>query len=324
MTKQIAIVVPCYNEEAVLEETMRVLQAELNRLIETQKISNDSRVYFVDDGSRDRTWQVIDAIVQRGAPAVGIKLSRNRGHQNALLAGMWLAEGDAIISIDADLQDDVTAIGRMVDEFNRGSDVVYGIRSSRETDTYFKRATARSFYRLLALCGVETVYDHADYRLLSRRALEAVKQFREVNLYLRGIVPLVGFKSSTVEYDRAKRFAGESKYPLRKMLALAVEAITSFSVAPLRVISCFGFLLSSISFAVTFWVLCVRLFTNDSVPGWASTALPIYFLGGLQLLSLGVIGEYVGKVYIETKGRPRFIVEAVTSGAEVALPVAQE
>ncbi|WP_233862460.1 glycosyltransferase family 2 protein [Paraburkholderia adhaesiva] len=323
MTKRIAIVVPCYNEEAVLEETMRVLQNELNRLIEAEKISSDSRIYFVDDGSRDRTWQVIDAIVQRGGPAIGIKLSRNRGHQNALLAGMWLAEGDAIISIDADLQDDVTAIGRMIDEFDRGSDVVYGIRSSRETDTYFKRVTARSFYRLLALCGVETVYDHADYRLLSRRAMDTIKQFREVNLYLRGIVPLIGFKSSTVEYDRAKRFAGESKYPLRKMLGLAIEAITSFSIAPLRAISCVGFLLSSMSFTVTFWVLCVRLFTDRAVPGWASTALPIYFLGGLQLLSLGVLGEYIGKIYIETKARPRFIVEAVTSRSELALPVEQ-
>jgi glycosyltransferase involved in cell wall biosynthesis len=320
MTKRIAIVVPCYNEEAVLEETMRCLQTQLNLLVDAGKITPDSRVYFVDDGSRDGTWNMIDKMVRSGAPAVGIKLSRNRGHQNALLAGMWLAEGDAIISIDADLQDDVSAIGKMVGEFEGGADVVYGIRRSRETDTPFKRLTARGFYRLLALCGIETVYDHADYRLLSRRALDAIKEFREVNLYLRGIVPLIGFKSSSVEYDRAKRFAGETKYPLRKMLALAVEAITSFSVAPLRVISCFGFLLSATSFLVTFWVLSVRLFSNSAIPGWASTALPIYFLGGLQLLSLGVIGEYVGKIYIESKARPRFIVEAVAAESGLKLP----
>ncbi|CAB3780883.1 glycosyltransferase family 2 protein [Pararobbsia alpina] len=312
MTKQIAIVVPCYNEEAVLKETMRRLNHELTSLKDAGKITRDSRVYFVDDGSHDKTWGIINEFVQTGAPAIGIKLSRNRGHQNALLAGLWIAKGDAVITIDADLQDDVAAIGKMIDEFDCGSDVVYGIRDSRETDTVFKRLTAHTFYKLLTTCGIETVYDHADYRLLSRRAVEALKEFREVNLYLRGIVPLIGFKSSSVKYDRAKRFAGETKYPLRKMVTLALEAITSLSVAPLRLISAFGFLLSAASFAITFWAIGVRLFTNEAIPGWASTVLPIYFLGGLQLLSLGVIGEYVGKIYLESKSRPRFIVEAVS------------
>lgn len=311
MSKRLAIVVPCYNEEAVLSETMRSLHRQLDLLVAAGKISSDSCIYFVDDGSTDRTWELISSFAQSGAPAVGIKLSRNRGHQNALVAGLWTAQGDAVISIDADLQDDVTAMSQMVDDFLLGADVVYGIRDSRASDSPFKRLTARAFYKVLAACGVETVYDHADFRLLSRRAVDALKEYREVNLYLRGIVPLVGLRSTAVRYDRSERFAGDTKYPFSKMVALAVEGITSLSVAPLRLISICGLLLSATSFLVTFWVLCVRLFTADAVPGWASTALPIYFLGGIQLLSLGVIGEYVGKIYIESKGRPRFFIDAV-------------
>lgn len=309
--KTIAVVVPCYNEESVLEETMRRLQAQLNALVEAGRIRADSRVYFVDDGSRDATWTLIGDFVARGAPAVGIKLSRNCGHQNALLAGLLSAQGDAVITIDADLQDDVAAIGAMVEQYARGADVVYGVRRRRDADAWFKRVSARAFYRLLALCGAQTVHDHADYRLLSRRAVEAVREYREVNLYLRGIVPLIGLPSAVVPYDRAARYAGTTKYPLRKMLGLAIEAITSFSPLPLRAISAFGLLISFGSFGATLWVISVRLLTDRSVPGWASTALPIYFLGGIQLLALGVIGEYVGKTYIETKARPRYIVEAV-------------
>lgn len=314
----LSVVVPCYNEEEVLPETVTRLAQVLEGLRAAGKISEASRVYFVDDGSRDKTWRLIEDFVAAGKPVVGVKLSRNRGHQNALLAGLFSAEGDAIVSVDADLQDDLGAIEKMLDAHMQGADVVYGVRRRRDTDTFFKRFTAESFYKVIAFMGAQTVFNHADYRLMSRRAVEALKEYREVNLFLRGIVPLIGYTSAVVEYDRAARFAGESKYPLKKMLALSAEAITSFSVYPLRLISLMGFCVSAGSVAVTLWALFVAITNDRAVPGWASTVLPIYFLGGVQLLALGVIGEYVGKIYMETKGRPRFVVERICARADEA------
>jgi glycosyltransferase involved in cell wall biosynthesis len=249
---------------------------------------------------------LIESYVEQGLPVVGVKLSRNRGHQNALLAGLFAADGEAIVSVDADLQDDLGAIEKMFDHFETGCDVVYGVRRRRDSDSFLKRTTAEAFYRLMNWFGAETVFNHADYRLLSRRAVDALKDYREVNLFLRGIVPLIGFRSAIVEYDRVARFAGESKYPLRRMISLSLNAITSFSITPLRIISATGLIVSSASALLGLWVLGVALFTDRTVAGWASTVLPIYFLGGIQLLSLGVIGEYIGKIYMETKARPRF------------------
>ena len=310
----LSIVVPCYNEQEALPETSRQLLAQRDRLVAAGKISDDSRVVFVDDGSRDRTWAMIEEYAASGRPVVGIKLSRNRGHQNALLAGLFAARGDAIVSVDADLQDDIGAIEAMVDHYRQGCDVVYGVRSSRRTDTMFKRFTARAFYWLMERLGAQTVRDHADYRLMSRRAIEALREYGETNLYLRGIIPLLGFPSATVEYARKARVAGESKYPLRRMISLALNAVTSFSVVPLRLISAMGFLVFLGSLFVLVWTLWVALFTNRAVPGWASITLPIYFLGGIQLLSLGVIGEYLGKLYVETKRRPRYFIERIVEG----------
>lgn len=307
----LAVVVPCYNEQEVLPETASRLAELLNRLIAAKKISKQSRIYFVDDGSRDRTWEIVQSLIAGGAPVVGVKLSRNRGHQNALLAGLFAAEGDAIVSIDADLQDDINAIEEMVDHYRNGCDVVYGVRKRREKDSFLKRFSAEGFYRLIALLGAQTVFNHADYRLLSRRAVEALKEYREVNLFLRGIVPLIGFRSAIVYYDRDVRFAGESKYPLRKMIALALDAVTSFSVVPLRFITLLGFLVFFFSVVMSGYVLWIRLFTDIAVPGWASTTLPVYFLGGIQILCLGVIGEYLGKVYSEIKARPRYFIEEI-------------
>jgi len=313
----LAVVVPCYNEEEVLPETASRMFALFDRLIAADKISPQSRVYFVDDGSRDRTWEIIQSLSQRGLPVVGIKLSRNRGHQNALLAGVFTAEGDAVVSIDADLQDDINAIETMVDRFSEGCDIVYGVRKRRETDTFLKRFTAESFYRLIAVLGAQTVFNHADYRLLSRRAIEALQEYREVNLFVRGIVPLIGYRSAVVQYDRDARFAGESKYPLRKMIALALDAVTSFSVVPLRFISLLGFMVFLFACIMSGYVLWIRLFTEIAVPGWASTTLPVYFLGGAQILCLGVIGEYLGKLYSEVKARPRFIIEDIARPPQI-------
>lgn len=318
---KLQIVVPCYNEETVLPEAARQFDALLGRLIETGRISADSRVTFVDDGSRDRTWALIEREAAARGRVAGIRLSRNRGHQNAVLAGMMSVEGDAIVTIDADLQDDIEAIGAMVEEHRGGCDIVYGVRANRSTDTLFKRGSAMLFYRLLGLFNVELVYNHADFRLMSRRAIEALRQYREVNLYLRGIVPLIGFRSTTIEYDRKARFAGESKYPLKKMLKLALEAITSFSTLPLQVISILGFMVFLATMAISVWVLWVSLFTDRAVPGWASTVLPMYFLGGIQIFCLGVVGAYLGKVYGEIKARPRYFVEQTVgapSGPEPA------
>lgn len=307
----LGIVVPCYNEEEVLPETARRLSDLLARLAAAGKIRAESAVYFVDDGSRDKTWQVIEGLAAGSAMFHGIKLSRNRGHQNALLAGLFTAPGDALVSIDADLQDDVDAIEKMVDAHLRGVDIVYGVRRQRATDTFAKRNTALLFYRLMAALGAESVYNHADFRLMSRRSIEAMQNFGEINLFLRGMVQLVGFRSEIVHYDRAERFAGESKYPLRKMLAFAVEGITSFSVVPLRIITSLGFLVSLGAMGVAAWALFVRLFTHSAVPGWASTVVPIYLIGGIQIMCMGVIGEYVGKIYSEVKRRPRYVIEQV-------------
>lgn len=306
---KLQIVVPCYNEEPVLPETARQLDALLDRLIVGGKVSGDSRITFVDDGSRDRTWALIEQEAQARSRVAGLRLSRNRGHQNAVLAGMLSVDGDAVVTIDADLQDDIEAIGRMVDEYRGGCDIVFGVRADRSSDTLFKRGTAELFYRLLALAGIEAVHNHADFRLMSRRAIEALRQYREVNLYLRGIVPLIGFRSTCIEYDRKPRFAGESKYPLSKMLRLALEAVTSFSTVPLQVISALGFVVFLGSIAISLWVLWVSLFTDRAVPGWASTVLPMYFLGGIQILCLGVVGAYLGKVYSEIKARPRYFID---------------
>jgi polyisoprenyl-phosphate glycosyltransferase len=306
---KVSIIVPCFNEEKVLPETTKRLAELLATLMHAEKIAPGSRIYFVDDGSRDGTWEIVEESSKRDGCIAGIKLSRNRGHQNALLAGLFTADGDVLISLDADLQDDLGAIPTMIEQYAGGCDVVYGVRSNRSSDGTFKRATATGFYGLMRWLGAESVSNHADFRLMSRRAIEALKLFREVNLFLRGIVPLVGFRSAIVTYERRERFAGTTKYPFRKMLSLALEAITSFSVVPLRLITFIGFFVFSFSAMMVLWTLWVRLFTNEAVPGWTSTTLPIYLLGGLQILCLGVIGEYLGKLYQETKNRPRYIIE---------------
>lgn len=307
--RRLSIVVPCYNEEEVLPETVKRLRALLDQLTKSGKVAADSQVIFVDDGSRDRTWELVRQFNAEDARIGGVKLSGNRGHQTALLAGLFAAQGDAIASIDADLQDDVGAIERMVDAYLQGHEVVYGVRQSRAVDTAFKRSTAESYYRVLSALGVKIVHNHADFRLLSRRALESLKQYSEVNLFIRGIVPLLGYRSTTVYYDRAERFAGESKYPLRKMLALAFDGVTSFTAAPLRMIAFLGIFVSLLSLGMMVWVLWVKIFTTAALPGWASSVIPIYFLGGIQLLSIGVLGEYVAKLYFETKRRPRYFIE---------------
>ena len=313
MTVRLAIVVPCYNEEEVLPETNRRLLALLTRLQELQLASADSSVHYVDDGSRDGTWALIESLAAADTRVHGIKLSRNRGHQNALLAGLMSVEGDAIVSIDADLQDDVSVIEAMVLEFIGGAEVVCGVRDSRRTDTVFKRRTALLYYGLMKKMGVDLVHNHADFRLLGRRAVNALRQYDEVNMFLRGIVPLIGYRSATVKYDRAERFAGVSKSPLRKMLTFAAEGITSFSIVPLRLITLFGFLVSGLSFAMILFIIYGALVMSAVIPGWASSVVPIYFLGGIQLLSIGILGEYVAKIYLETKRRPRYFIEKSVS-----------
>ncbi len=303
------VVVPCYNEEAVLPETAKRLRAKLRALIKAGTVSPKSRVLFVNDGSRDATWEIISKLHEVDPIFCGADLSRNRGHQNALLAGLMTAKdrADLVISMDADLQDDVEAVDAMVEKYMAGADVVYGVRSSRKKDSFFKRFTAESFYRLMDALGAETVFNHADYRLLSKRALEGLAEFKEVNLFLRGIVPMVGFKSDTVEYERGERFAGESKYPLKKMLSFALEGVTSLSVKPIRMITALGFLVFLISLGMIVYNI-VRWATGNTVAGWASLSCSVWLIGGLILLSLGVVGEYIGKIYLETKGRPRFLI----------------
>jgi polyisoprenyl-phosphate glycosyltransferase len=307
----LSIVLPCFNEEAVLADTYARLSCLRGQLIAKGKISQRSEILFVDDGSSDATWDLIDSWVREGEPVVGVKLSRNCGHQNALLAGLSSAKGDAIITIDADLQDDECAIEQMLNAFHEGNEVVYGVRAKRDVDTWFKRTTARTFYRGMRAMGVQTVFDHADYRLLSRRAVKYLSHFNEVNLFLRGVVPLLGLRSAVVHYDRHARLAGESKYPFKKMVEFALNGITSFSVAPLRAITFLGFAVSLVCVILSVWALAVKLTSENAVPGWASTILPIYFLGGIQLFCAGVLGEYVGKIYMESKRRPRFLIEKV-------------
>ena len=311
------IVIPCYNEEKVLPVTAPLFRNKLKSLIDAGKISENSRIMFVDDGSGDKTWEIISSLSKGENCFCGISLSRNRGHQNALLAGLMEAKSlcDVTISIDCDGQDDLDAMDKMVDEYLGGADIVYGVRDSRKTDTVFKRATAHLFYKFLKLMGAETVYNHADYRLMSAKALEALSKFREVNIYLRGMVPMVGFKSTCVYYDRRERLAGKSHYPLRKMLSLAVSGITSLSIKPIRLIAAFGFFVAAVSLLGIIWSI-VMLVLHKTVPGWASTVSIICFLGGIQLLSLGVIGEYIGKMYLEIKGRPRYIIDRRTNEEE--------
>ena len=308
--KTIYFVVPCYNEQEVLPETSKRLLQKLESLIENCKISQESRIVFVDDGSRDDTYSIISKLHQQDERFCGIKLSRNRGHQNALLAGLMTVKDkcDAAISLDADLQDDIDVIDAFIDKFLEGCDVVYGVRSSRKTDTGFKRTTALAFYKLMLFLGVEMVYNHADYRLMSSRALNALSDFKEVNLFLRGIVPLVGFKSATVSYERHERFAGESKYPLKKMLAFAIDGITSFSVKPIRMVFGLGVIIFLCSILVLIYSF-IRWLCGHTVTGWTTTILSIWALGGIQLLSLGLVGEYIGKIYKEVKARPKFIID---------------
>lgn len=306
---EVSIVVPCYNEQAVLPEIAKRLVALLASLSDAGKVAPSSRIYFVDDGSKDGTWNLIESLAAESSAIKGIKLSRNCGHQIALLAGLLTVSGDAAISVDADLQDDLAAIEPMIDAFKNGSEIVYGVRKRRDTDTLLKRFTAKIYYRLLARLGVEIVFNHADYRLMGRRALKALSCYEEVNVFLRGLIPQLGFKTATVFYDRQERFAGESKYPLGKMLALAWNGVTSFSAAPLRLITGLGFVIALCSLALTVWALSVRLFGHSAVPGWASSVVPIYFLGGVQLFAIGLIGEYLAKTYLEAKRRPRFFIE---------------
>lgn len=309
----LAIVIPCYNEEEVLPITSGLFKAELEDLVAKGKVDPASHVLLVNDGSRDRTWELIEGLAASDPAFRGCSLSRNRGHQNALLGGLMEARGhcDATISIDCDGQDDIATMEAMVDAYLDGCDVVYGVRSSRETDTFFKRFTAQSFYRLLSSMGVECVYNHADYRLLGARALDALAEFREVNLFLRGMVPLVGFRSTSVYYERHERMAGESHYPLSKMLALAVNGITSLSVKPIRLITWTGLAVALASLAAIVWVLVAHA-AGATVAGWASTTAAVCFMGGVQMLSLGVIGEYVGKIYLESKHRPRYVISERT------------
>lgn len=310
----LAIVIPCYNEQQVLPTSSGLFLDELQHLVDARKVAPDSYIMFVDDGSKDATWQIIEQLTQAKPEAFrGLRLSRNRGHQNALLAGLTEATNncDISISIDCDGQDDIATMEKMVDEYAKGFDVVYGVRSSRETDTGFKRGTAQAFYRLMEKLGVETVYNHADYRLLSNKALLGLAQFKEVNLFLRGMVPLVGFASTSVYYERHERMAGESHYPLSKMAALAINGITSLSVKPIRIITVLGFIVSLVSFIGVIWAL-ISSICGATVTGWASTMCVVCLLSGVQLLSIGVIGEYIGKIYLETKARPRFIISERT------------
>lgn len=311
------LVIPCYNEEAVLRETARQLLEKMNSMFDREMISRKSRIMFVNDGSKDKTWEIIEELHASNPIYSGVKLTRNKGHQNALLAGLMTAKekADMTISLDADLQDDVDVIDQMVEKYYEGNDVVYGVRSARKTDTFFKKFTAQGFYKIMQAMGVEIVYNHADYRLMSRRALIGLAQFKEVNLFLRGIVPLIGYKSDVVTYERHERFAGESKYPLKKMLAFATDGITSFSIKPIRLITTCGILIFAISLVMLLYSLAVH-FMGKTVAGWTSMIISIWAIGGLQLLAIGIVGEYIGKIYLETKERPKYIIETVLDEQE--------
>ncbi|KQC84641.1 glycosyltransferase family 2 protein [Butyribacter intestini] len=310
MKKIIWLVIPCYNEQEVLPETSRQLEEIMRGLIKKDKISDKSKIAFVNDGSKDNTWNIITDLHEKNPMFTGINLAHNKGHQNALLAGLMTAKdyADAAISLDADLQDDVGVIEQFIDKFNEGKDVVYGVRSTRATDTVFKRSTAHAFYKLMKVMGADTLQDHADYRLMSKRALEGLAKYKEVNLFLRGIVPMIGYETDVVYYERHERFAGESKYPLKKMLSFAVDGITSCSVKPIRMITSLGTLVFTVSIVMLIYFLIVWLL-GHTVQGWTTIVISLWGIGGLILLSLGIIGEYVGKIYMEVKERPRFIIE---------------
>ena len=306
------LVIPCYNEQEVLPETSRRLKEKMESLMDRNMISRDSKIMFVNDGSKDRTWEMIEELHDQDPLYQGVKLSRNRGHQNALLGGLMTAKeyADMVISLDADLQDDIDVIDQFVEKYYEGCDIVYGVRSARTTDTFFKRFTAEGFYKIINLMGGEVVFNHADYRLMSKRALNELANYKEVNLFLRGIVPMIGFKTDVVTYERHERLAGESKYPLKKMLALAVDGITSLSIKPIRFIVFLGFMIFMCSILMLIYSLVQHFLGNTSI-GWTSLIVSILALGGLQLLAIGVIGEYIGKIYLETKERPRYIIEKV-------------
>ena len=313
MNSRLFIVIPCYNEEEVLPITSKMFLEELEDLIHKGKISDNSRILFVNDGSKDKTWEIIENLAAENPHFIGMSQSRNRGHQNAVLAGLMESKDmcDITISIDCDGQDDIKAMEAMVDAYHDGSEVVYGVRSKRDTDTFFKRFTAESFYKLLNKMGVEVVYNHADYRLISSRVLKEFANFKEVNLFLRGMIPLVGFKSSSVYYERHERIAGESHYPLSKMLGLAIDGITSLSIKPIRLFTGLGIGVSILSFIGVIWAVIAQL-TGHTITGWASTVCIVCFMGGVQLICLGVLGEYIGKIYMEVKARPRYIISERT------------
>lgn len=310
MNPTVYFVIPCYNEQEVLEETVKRLTAKMDSMRERGLAGDKSRILLVNDGSKDKTWEIITRLHEENGYVEGVKLAHNRGHQNALFCGLMTAMPlcDCAISLDADLQDDVDALDKFVEKFLEGCDVVYGVRNKRDTDTWFKRTTAEGYYKILHLLGVDVVFNHADYRLMSRRALEALSEYKEVNLFLRGMVPLIGYKSDYVYYDRHERFAGESKYPLKKMIALALDGITSFSVKPLKLISNFGVIVSILSVFGLLYAL-ISYFAGWAVSGWTAIVCSIWLLGGLQMLCLGVVGGYVGKIYSEVKARPRYRVE---------------
>ena len=308
---KLGIVIPCYNEEAVLYETKKHIEALLNSMIEEKSISKDSFVCFVDDGSRDRTWEIIEEFAKDSSMFKGIKLSRNFGHQNALIAGLMQLKdsADALISMDADLQDDILVIREFVEKYKEGYEVVYGVREDRSRDTKFKRATAEAFYKFQSFMGIESISNHADYRLLSRKALNALAQFKEINLFIRGVIPLIGFRSCSVYYTRGERFAGESKYPFSKMLFFALDGIASFSIVPLRIITIIGFIIFTLSFFVILWIMFEKFFLGTTIKGWSSLMISIYFMGGIQVMSIGIIGEYIGRIFQQSKGRPRYIID---------------
>ena len=308
---KLGIVIPCYNEEEGLAETTKQLQILLDKMVKNQEITEDSFICYVDDGSRDRTWELIQKFKAESTHIKGIKLSRNFGHQNALIAGLMQLkdEADALISMDADLQDDIEVVQKFVAKYKEGYHVVYGVRDDRTTDTKFKRGTAELFYKFQDFMGIESISNHADYRLLSKKALNALAQFTEINLFIRGIVPLLGFKSCSVYYARGERFAGETKYPLKKMIAFALDGIASFSIVPLRIITLLGFILFLLSFFVIGWIVFDKIVFDTAVRGWSSTMASIYFIGGIQIMSIGIIGEYVGRNFQESKKRPRYIID---------------
>jgi glycosyltransferase involved in cell wall biosynthesis len=315
----LAVVVPCFNEQDVLPETARRLDALFDQLVGLGRIAPSSHVCFVDDGSTDRTWSLIAGLGAGSRRFGGIRLTRNRGHQNALMAGLLNVRGDVVVTIDADLQDDINAIEAMLDEAAAGAEIVYGVRSARRSDSFQKRVSARAYYRLLKGLGVEIVFDHADFRLLTRRAIDALSEYKETNLFLRALIPQLGFQTSIVTYERSERFAGVTKYSLRKMLRLAVEGVTSFSTRPLQIVTLIGGLASLMAIGLTVWALLATLVFRHVIPGWASTVIPIYLVCSVQLLSLGVIGEYVGKIYLEAKQRPRYLIAEILGPADAPI-----